>query len=38
MRINSNLLFLMLAGMASLPLASQDWPMWGGTAQRNILP
>jgi outer membrane protein assembly factor BamB len=36
MRINSNLLFLMLAGMASLPLASQDWPMWGGTAQRNM--
>jgi outer membrane protein assembly factor BamB len=36
MRINSNLLFLMLAGIASLPLASQDWPMWGGTAQRNM--
>jgi outer membrane protein assembly factor BamB len=36
MRIKSNLLFLMLAGLASLPLTSQDWPMWGGTAQRNM--
>jgi outer membrane protein assembly factor BamB len=36
MRIKSNLLFLMLSGIASLPLVSQDWPMWGGTAQRNM--
>jgi outer membrane protein assembly factor BamB len=36
MRIKSNLLFLMLAGIAALPLVSQDWPMWGGTAQRNM--
>jgi outer membrane protein assembly factor BamB len=36
MRIKSNLLFLMLSGMAALPLVSQDWPMWGGTAQRNM--
>ena len=36
MRIKRNLLFLMLSGIASLPLVSQDWPMWGGTAQRNM--
>jgi outer membrane protein assembly factor BamB len=36
MRLKSNLLFLMLSGIASLPLISQDWPMWGGTAQRNM--
>jgi outer membrane protein assembly factor BamB len=36
MRIKSNLLFLMLSGIAALPLVSQDWPMWGGTAQRNM--
>ena len=22
--------------MAWLPMVSQDWPMWGGTAQRNM--
>jgi outer membrane protein assembly factor BamB len=36
MRIKSNLLFLMLSGIVSLPLISQDWPMWGGTPQRNM--
>jgi outer membrane protein assembly factor BamB len=36
MRIKSNLLFLVLSGIAALPLVSQDWPMWGGTAQRNM--
>ena len=36
MRIKSNILFLMLSGIAALPLVSQDWPMWGGTAQRNM--
>ena len=36
MRIKSNLLFLMLSWIALLPLVSQDWPMWGGTAQRNM--
>ncbi len=36
MRIKGNLLFLMLSGITSLPLVSQDWPMWGGTAQRNL--
>jgi outer membrane protein assembly factor BamB len=24
------------AAMAALPLLSQDWPMWGGSAQRNL--
>jgi outer membrane protein assembly factor BamB len=37
MRIKGNLLFLILSGIASLPLVSQDWPMWGGTAQRNMI-
>jgi outer membrane protein assembly factor BamB len=36
MRTKRNILFLMLSGIASLPLVSQDWPMWGGTAQRNM--
>jgi outer membrane protein assembly factor BamB len=36
MRIKSSFLFFMLSGIASLPLVSQDWPMWGGTAQRNM--
>ena len=27
---------LMLVGLTSLPLVAQDWPMWGGTAQRNM--
>ncbi len=37
MRIKSNLFFLMLSGIAAFPLVSQDWPMWGGTAQRNMV-
>jgi outer membrane protein assembly factor BamB len=36
MRLNGAILFLMLSGIAALPLLSQDWPMWGGTAQRNL--
>jgi outer membrane protein assembly factor BamB len=36
MRIKSNLFLLMLSGIAALPLISQDWPMWGGTVQRNM--
>ncbi len=28
--------FLILFGIAVLPMASQDWPMWGGTPQRNM--
>jgi len=27
---------LTLVGLASLPLVAEDWPMWGGTAQRNM--
>lgn len=27
---------LALAGVAVFPLISQDWPMWGGAAQRNM--
>jgi outer membrane protein assembly factor BamB len=37
MHIIRRLLFLLLAGIAALPLISQDWPMWGGTAQRNMV-
>lgn len=36
MRIKNGLLFLMLGTVASFPVISQDWPMWGGTAQRNM--
>jgi outer membrane protein assembly factor BamB len=36
MRMKRSIMFLMLSGIASLPLVSQDWPMWGGTAQRNM--
>ncbi len=36
MRIKSHLSFLILSGVAAFPLVSQDWPMWGGTAQRNM--
>jgi outer membrane protein assembly factor BamB len=34
--IKGNLLLLVFSGMAALPLVSQDWPMWGGTAERNM--
>ena len=37
MRVKTKLLYLMLLGVASVPLVSQDWPMWGGTAQRNMI-
>ena len=37
MRMKINLLFLTLFGIASYPLVSQDWPMWGGTPQRNMI-
>ncbi len=36
MRLKNNILILVLTGNAAMPLASQDWPMWGGTAQRNM--
>ncbi len=37
MSIKSRFLFLLLSGVAALPVVSQDWPMWGGTAQRNLV-
>ena len=36
MRTRRHFVLLMLAGMVSSAMASQDWPMWGGTAQRNM--
>ncbi len=30
------IVYILLAGLASLPLMPQDWPMWGGTPQRNM--
>jgi len=36
MRTKNRILLLMLSGVASLAMASKDWPMWGGTAQRNM--
>jgi outer membrane protein assembly factor BamB len=36
MRTRRHLALLVLSGLASLAMASQDWPMWGGTAQRNM--
>jgi outer membrane protein assembly factor BamB len=36
MRMTRHIVFLMLCGMAWLPMVSQDWPMWGGTPQRNM--
>ncbi len=27
---------LLLAGVTAFPLISQDWPMWGGSPQRNM--
>ena len=34
--IKSSFLGLLLILLPALPLASQDWPMWGGTPQRNM--
>jgi outer membrane protein assembly factor BamB len=36
MRMTRNRVALVLSGLASLALVPQDWPMWGGTAQRNM--
>ena len=36
MNVKIGSILLVLAGVASLPLISQDWPMWGGAAQRNM--
>ncbi len=32
----SNATFFLLLLLLTLPLVSQDWPMWGGTPQRNM--
>jgi outer membrane protein assembly factor BamB len=36
MRVKRALTVLIFSGLVSLPLAAQDWPMWGGTVQRNM--
>jgi hypothetical protein len=36
MGMTRHIVFVMLSGIAALPMVSQDWPMWGGTAQRNM--
>jgi outer membrane protein assembly factor BamB len=36
MRTKRNLLIILLSSIAVLSLNAQDWPMWGGTAQRNM--
>lgn len=36
MRLNRTFVVLVTVGLASLPLIAQDWPMWGGTPQRNM--
>jgi len=34
--MNRYFLFLIFSCAAAFPLVSQDWPMWGGTVQRNM--
>lgn len=36
MRSKWQVAMLVFSGVASLALASEDWPMWGGTPQRNM--
>jgi outer membrane protein assembly factor BamB len=36
MNVRSGSAVLVLAGVAVFPLVSQDWPMWGGSAERNL--
>ncbi len=31
-----NVVLFVLAGLTGRPLLAQDWPMWGGTAERNM--
>lgn len=35
--MKQSLLVLFFTGIVALPLVPQDWPMWGGTAQRNMI-
>jgi outer membrane protein assembly factor BamB len=37
MRTRHQIVLLVVSSMASLAMGSQDWPMWGGTAQRNMV-
>jgi len=37
MRLKFIIFVFVLTEMGVLPLVSQDWPMWGGTAQRNMI-
>jgi outer membrane protein assembly factor BamB len=37
MKLPRNLVFLLISSVAVIPLVSQDWPMWGGTPQRNMV-
>ena len=37
MRLKRPIAFLLLCGVAALPVFAQDWPMWGGTAERNMI-
>ncbi len=34
--MNRYFLFIIFSCVAAFPLVSQDWPMWGGTVQRNM--
>ena len=36
MHIKGAILLLVLCGLAASPPATEDWPMWGGTPQRNM--
>ncbi len=36
MRSKYRVALLILSGLVSLAMAPQDWPMWGGTPQRNM--
>ena len=36
MHMKRSAVILVLSSLASLPLVAQDWPMWGGTPQRNM--
>ena len=36
MRTRPRIVLLMVSSIASLAMGPQDWPMWGGNAQRNM--
>jgi len=37
MRVKRSIASLVLCGLAGLPAIAQDWPPWGGTADRNMV-